>query len=392
MSDTRTYLDWNASARIYPQVIERMSKVLSQGGNASSVHSEGRSAHNHIEAAREQVAQLVNAEPRGVIFTSGGSEANSLALSGLAANGIIDRILISPVEHPSVTASAEFEGVELGTIPVDKHGIVVLAALEAALKKAMAAKERVLVSIMWANNETGVIQPIEDIVKLAHAHAALVHCDGVQAAGKVAVDFSASGVDLLSLSAHKIGGPQGVGALVVRPYIVLAPIIKGGGQELGRRGGTENLSGIAGFGLAAELIGNDNHASKIAALQRQLESEIKTIRSDAVIFGETQKRLPNTTCVAVLGTTAETLLIRLDLAGIAVSSGSACSSGKVAPSHVLAAMGVDVALARAGLRISLGRTSTIEDIEKFIDAWSQAVGPAPQANREKVSELIDGSG
>jgi len=392
MSELRTYLDWNASARIYPQVIELMSKVLSDGGNASSVHQEGRCAHNHIEAAREQVAQLVNADPRSIVFTSGGSEANSLALSGLAGNGTIDRILISPVEHSSILASAQLEGVDLSSIAVNKDGIVDLKALETALKKAVVAGQRVLVSIMWANNETGVIQPIEDIVRLAHAHAALVHCDGVQAAGKVPVDFTASGLDLMSLSAHKIGGPQGVGALVVRPSVVLAPMLRGGGQELSRRAGTENLGGIAGFGLAAKLIANDNHGAKLSGLQRQLESEIKQIRSDAVIFGETQKRLPNTTCVAVRGTTAETLLIMLDLAGIAVSSGSACSSGKVAASHVLAAMGVETSLARAGLRISTGRTSTKEDIEKFINAWSKAVGTERQQSNEKVSELIDGSG
>jgi cysteine desulfurase len=392
MSEMRTYLDWNASARIYPQVVELMSSVLSEGGNASSVHSEGRCAHNHIEAAREQVAQLVNAALRGVIFTSGGSEANSLALSGLAGNGTIDRILISRIEHPSVIASAELKGVKLSLIPVNSDGIVDLAELEATLSKAANAGERVVVSIMWANNETGILQPIEEIVRLAHAHAALVHCDGVQAAGKVPVDFAASGLDLMSLSAHKIGGPQGVGALVVRPSIVLAPMLKGGGQELSRRAGTENLSGIAGFGLAAELIANDNSVSKISHLQGQLEFEIKKIRSDAVIFGEAQKRLPNTTCVAVPGTTAETLLIMLDLAGIAVSSGSACSSGKVASSHVLAAMGVDDALARSGIRISLGRSSTAEDVKKFIDAWSKSVGPAPQQSKEKVSELIDGSG
>ena len=378
MNESRAYLDWNASAPIYTEVVDAMSKALIEGGNASSVHHEGRNAHGAIETARDQVAQLVNAVPRDVIFTSGGSEANNLALSGLAANGTIDRILISAVEHPSVIASANQHGVQFSTIPVDGDGIVDLDALEAELTKA--ADERLLLSIMWANNETGVIQPIEDIVKLAHENAGLVHCDAVQAAGKVPVDFISSGVDLMSLSAHKIGGPQGVGALVALSSIVLAPMFKGGGQELSRRAGTENLGGIVGFGLAAELIGRDNHGAEVLKLRNKLESEIRKIASDVVIFGEDQKRLPNTTCAAVSGTAAETLLIMLDLSGIAVSSGSACSSGKVATSHVLSAMGVDEALARAAIRISLGRTTTTEDIEKFLNAWSKAVGVNAKQN------------
>jgi len=394
MSMTRTYLDWNASAQVYPEVVEAMTAVLLAGGNASSVHREGRNARNKIEAARDQVAQLINAVASSIIFTSGGSEANSLALSGLAGNGSIDRVMISTIEHPSVLASANLQGIELSYLNVDEDGIIKLDELEAALIKAATANERVVLSIMWANNETGVLQPIADIVKLARENGALVHCDAVQAVGKVAVDFISSGVDLMSLSAHKIGGPQGIGALVVRPSVVLAPIIKGGGQELGRRAGTENLSGIVGFGVAAKLCANDNQGTQTAELHRKLESEIKNIRSDAVIFGEGQKRLPNTTCVTVAGTTAETLLIMLDLAGIAVSSGSACSSGKVTTSHVLTAMGVEETLAKSAVRISLGRTTTREDIEKFIDVWSKAVGTKPNQikTNEKISELIDGSG
>ena len=380
MSDKRTYLDWNASAPIYPEVIEAMVKALSQGGNASSVHCEGRNAHGAIEAAREQVAQLINAESRDIVFTSGGSEANNLALTGLAANGTVDRILISAVEHPSVMAFANLDGVQVSLVGVDANGVVELEALEACLSKAAAANEKTLVSIMWANNETGVIQPIEDIVKLARAHQCLVHCDAVQALGKIPVDFAASGVDLMSLSAHKIGGPQGAGALVVRSSLVLAPVFKGGGQELGRRAGTENLGGIVGFGRAAELIGNENHDAEIVRLRNRLESEIRKLRSDVVIFGEDQKRLPNTSCVAVTGVTAEALLIMLDLSGVAVSSGSACSSGKVAPSHVLSAMGVKDTVAKTAIRISLGRTTTQQDIEIFLNAWSKAVGTTTKQN------------
>ncbi len=380
MSDLRTYLDWNASAPIYPEVVEAMSKALLEGGNASSVHHEGRNAHGWIDTAREQVAQLINANPRDIVFTSGGSEANSLALSGLVANGTVDRIIISAVEHPSVMASANLQGVEVSIIPVDGNGIVELDALEACLTKAVAANERTLVSIMWANNETGVIQPIEDIVKLVHANESLVHCDAVQALGKIPVDFTACGVDLMSLSAHKIGGPQGAGALVVRSSVVLSPMFRGGGQELSRRAGTENLGGIVGFGRAAELITSDNSGAEIASLRSQLESEIKKLRSDVVIFGEDQNRLPNTTCAALNGTTAEALLIMLDLSGIAVSSGSACSSGKVATSHVLSAMGVDDDVAKAAIRISYGRTTTAQDIEKFLNAWSKAVGTTAKQN------------
>ena len=380
MSNIRTYLDWNASAPIYPEVVEAMSKALLEGGNASSVHCEGRNAHGAIEAARDQVAQLINANPRDIVFTSGGSEANSLALSGLVGNGSIDRIFISAVEHPSVIACAKLQGVQVSTIPVDANGIVELDALEACLTKSASISEKILVSVMSANNETGVIQPIEDIVKLAHAHGCLVHCDAVQALGKIPVDFAASGVDLMSLSAHKIGGPQGAGALVVRSSIVLSPMFKGGGQELSRRAGTENLSGIVGFGLAAELIGRDNSGREISGLRNHLESEIRKIRSDAVIFGEDQKRLPNTTCVAVRGATAEALLIMLDLSGIAVSSGSACSSGKVATSHVLSAMGVDDAIAKTAIRISCGRTTTAEDVDNFLNAWAKAVGTTAKQN------------
>ncbi len=381
MNNTRTYLDWNASARIYPQVVEAMSNALREGGNASSVHQEGRSAHSKIEAAREQVAQLINADARSIIFTSGGTEANSLALSGLAGTGAINRILISDIEHPSVMAAADQKEVAFNSIPVNSDGIVDLNALEAALIEATAANERVLVSIMWANNETGVIQPIEKIATLAHEHAALVHCDGIQAAGKVPVDFISSGVDLMSLSAHKIGGPQGAGALVVHPSLVLAPMIRGGGQELSRRAGTENLSGIVGFGLAAEISKRDIYSDRISSLRNELESKIKHINNDVVIFGENVKRLPNTSCIAMPGATAETLLIMFDLAGIAVSSGSACSSGKVATSHVLIAMGIDVALAKSAIRISLGRTTTQEDIEKFIAVWSKIT---EQAAKQKA--------
>lgn len=380
MSKVRTYLDWNASAQIYPEVVDVMTDALQAGGNASSVHAEGRQAHNRIEMARDQVAALVNAGARDVIFTSGGSEANALALSGLAANGTVSRFLVSGTEHPSLLASAEVEGTQCTLIAVDGNGVIDLEDLEIELTKAKAQNQNVLVSIMWANNETGVLQPIERTVKLAHSKGALVHCDAVQAAGKVPMDFNNSGVDLLSLSAHKIGGPQGVGALIVRPGLALAPMVKGGGQELSRRAGTENLSGIVGFGRAAQICKAADSGDRILQLKIDLENKIKALRGDITIFSESCKRLPNTSCIALAGIPAETLLISLDLAGIAVSSGSACSSGKVAKSHVLAAMGIDEALARAAIRISLGWATTQADIDNFIENWAKAVGAAAKVD------------
>jgi len=379
MTAQRTYLDWNASAPIFPEVVTAMADGLLSAGNASSVHQEGRCARNKIERAREQVAGLVNALPRDVIFTSGGSEANALALGGLAATGAVNRFMISKVEHPSVLAAAQIDGVGTTLLDVDENGVIVLDKLGEELARATSQGERVLVSVMAANNETGVIQPLEEIIKLAHANAALVHCDAVQTAGKIPVEFSASGLDMMSLSAHKIGGPQGAGALIANARVVLAPMISGGGQELNRRAGTENLSGIVGFGLAAKLSSADARGDQILALRQEFESKIKSITSDAVIFGEACQRLPNTTCMAVGGTAAETLLIALDLAGIAVSSGAACSSGKVANSHVLAAMGVEQSLGKAAIRVSLGRTTTREDIEKFITSWVQVLRAAPGA-------------
>ncbi len=379
MSNKRTYLDWNATAQVYPEVVEAVTETLRDGGNASSVHQEGRKARSKIELAREKVAGLVNAPARDIIFTSGGSEANALAIKGLSYNKTVSRCMISGVEHPSLIESANPAAATTTVLAVDANGIVDLSALESELAAAEKLNERVLVSVMWANNETGVVQPINDIVQLAHAHNGLVHSDAVQAVGKVAVDFEASGLDLMSLSAHKIGGPQGTGALVVRPDLPLAAMIKGGGQELKRRAGTENLSGIAGFGVAAELAAQAKNSGETAILRNKLESQIKAIRSDAIIFAEQRERLPNTTCVAISGTNAETLLIMLDLAGFAVSSGSACSSGKVSTSHVLTAMGVEVELAKAAIRISLGWTTTSSDIENFIEAWAKAVGvPCPQ--------------
>lgn len=327
---------------------------LALGGNASSIHEEGRKAHALLDEARDAIARALGVIAPMVVFTSGGSEANNLALKGTPA----DRLIVSGVEHPSVLEAARGSGKPVDILPVNGSGVVDLEALERLLKEA----PKTLISVMLANNETGVVNPLRDVVVLAHAHGALVHTDAVQAFGKVPVNFGLLGVDLLSVSAHKLGGPVGAGALVVRDGLALMPVIHGGGQELRRRAGTENLAAIAGFAAAAQ-----EKRLEIKALRDHLEEGLE----GAVIFGGAAERLPNTTCFAVPGLSAETALMALDLAGFAVSSGSACSSGKVAKSHVLEAMGVAPELGSAALRVSLGWTTTKEDIDQFISAWGR---------------------
>lgn len=331
-----------------------MLSALELQGNASSVHAEGRRAHAMLDDARETIARALGAIAPMVVFTSGGGEANNLAIKGTPAA----RLIVSAVEHPSVLEAAKATGKPVDILPVDGEGIVDLAALE----RLLASGPRALVAVMLANNETGVIEPVRDVAALAHRHGALVHCDAVQALGKITVNFGLLGVDSLSVSAHKLGGPLGAGALVVRDGLALEPLLHGGGQELRRRAGTENIAAIMGFAAA---IGEKR--LEIKALRDHLESRLE----GAAIFGAAVERLPNTTCFAHPGLAAETALMALDLAGIAVSSGSACSSGKVAKSHVLQAMGVAPDLAGSALRVSLGWTTAAEDIERFIAAWAK---------------------
>jgi cysteine desulfurase len=353
------YLDYNATAPIRPEALAAMTAVLAEPGNASSVHGPGRRARRLVEAARAQVAALVNADPAWVIFTSGGTEANNHALAGLPAA----QILISAGEHDSVRQAAP----AAQRIPLTPDGVVDLEALAALLQEAPAGT---LVSVMLANNETGVIQPLREVAALAHAAGAWVHCDAVQAAGKIPLDMQDLGVDLLSLSAHKLGGPPGIGALVAHPDLPLQPLLRGGGQERRRRAGTENLPGIAGFGAAAETALQELPTfQKLAELRDSLEREISLIAPDIKVFGGQARRLPNTACLALAGLPAETQLMALDLAGVAVSSGAACSSGKVQPSHVLAAMGASAEEAGAAIRVSLGWASTSEDIDLLLCAW-----------------------
>jgi cysteine desulfurase len=375
LTSERAYFDWNATAPLQPAARAAMLAALDAVGNASSVHGEGRAARGRHEAARRQVAALVGAQPAEVVFVSGATEANALALQAdITIDGIKvprGRLFMSAVEHPSVLAGERFAAGQSELLPVDGNGLVDVAALAAALAEA----QRPLVSVMLANNETGVIQPIAEIAAIVHAVGGLLHVDAVQAAGRIPIDMRALGADLMSLSSHKLGGPQGAGALIVRAGLNVTPVIRGGGQERGVRPGTENVAAIAGFGAAAEAVrGNlSANAARMSALRERIEAAITAATPDAVVFGVSAPRLPNTTLVAVPGIKAETALIAFDLNGIAVSSGSACSSGKVAASHVLAAMGVEPVLARGALRISLGPETSENEVESLLIAWKRVV-------------------
>jgi cysteine desulfurase len=368
----RVYLDWNATAPLRPQARVAVTAALDLG-NPSSVHGEGRAARRAVEEARAQIAALINAQAAGVIFTSGGTEANMLALApAVTSDGApCDCLLVSAIEHPSVRAGGRFRPELVEEIPVTPDGVVDLAVLEQRLIVLAGKDVRPFVSIMLANNETGVIQPVQAACELVHRGGGLMHVDAVQAVGRIPCDFNALGADLLTISAHKLGGPKGVGALVRREAVQLDPLITGGGQERNQRAGTENVAGIAGFGAeaAAARTALEPDARRMAALRDRLEAGLQATAPKAVIFGAAAERLPNTTLFTVPGLKAETAVIALDLEGIAVSSGAACSSGKVQPSHVLAAMGVDQALARGAIRLSLGWTTTEADIARALDAW-----------------------
>jgi len=373
MTGERTYLDYNATAPMRPEVVAVVCAAMDGIGNASSVHKEGREARALVEKARLSVADLVAVSPDGVTFTSGGTEANHLAFRQAAARSA-SAILYSAIEHPSVMEAAKLASAETGVpvteIPADKDGRVSLAALDNLLKS---AGERPFVSIMAANNETGVLQPLARVAELVHAAGGVLHTDAVQIAGKAPFDMTALGVDMATLSAHKIGGPLGVGAFVLAEDAHVAARQTGGGQERGRRSGTENVSGIAGFGNAAALVADLAATDQVRALRDKLETSFKASVPDVQFFGDNAERLPNTSCLSAPGLKAETLLMQLDLAGLAVSAGSACSSGKVARSHVLDAMGVEDTLANGAVRVSLGWATTENDIEKFCNAWIKAV-------------------
>ncbi|MFP6710689.1 MAG: cysteine desulfurase family protein [Rhodospirillales bacterium] len=355
------YFDHNATTPVRAEVADAMAGALVLGGNASSVHGAGRQARQLVEEAREIIAELVGASPAQIVFTSGGTEANNLVLRGTEC----DHILVSAVEHNSVLDAAD----NIEIVPVDGNGVIDLTALTSRLSE---IDGQVLISVMLANNETGVIEPIAEIVRIAKEHGALVHTDAIQALGKVNVDWGDLGVDFISLSAHKIGGPQGVGAIVINEEIPLKSILRGGGQERSRRAGTENVPGIVGFGAAAKLIAGElDQISKTQDLRDRMEASIKAKCSDAVIFGESIDRLPNTSCVSMPGVTSETQVMKFDLEDYMVSAGSACSSGKVQASHVLKAMGVDEETASTAIRISLGFGNNSNDVDAFVSQWEK---------------------
>jgi cysteine desulfurase len=373
----RLYFDWNATAPLRPQARAAMQAALDASGNPSSVHAEGRTARRLVEEARERVAELVGAEPSNVVFTSGGTEANMLALTPAHPSGAKprDRLLVSAIEHPSVLAGGRFPADAVERMPVTADGQLDLAALK---RRLTSLGDRVLVSLMLANNETGVVQPVSEAARLTHAAGGLLHVDAVQALGRIACDINELGADFLTVSGHKVGAPKGVGALIRRDAALRFPdpLIKGGGQERGMRAGTENVAGISGFGAAAAaaLVGLAADAARMAMLRERLESGLKAATPETVIFGAGVARLPNTTLFAVPGMKAETAVIAFDLEGVAVSSGAACSSGKVQPSHVLAAMGVARALAQGAVRVSLGPTTTEPEIDRFVQAWIKVSG------------------
>jgi cysteine desulfurase len=369
------YLDYNASAPVRASVIDAVADALSCVGNPSSVHRAGRVALRTIEDARTAVGELVGATTGEVVFTSGGTEANNLAITG----GCRGHLYVSAVEHPSMLEVSVPGGVT--KIPVDGDG---RTDVDAFRELSQGVVEGSMVSVMLANNETGVIQPVEEIAEIAHARGISVHCDGVQAAGKIPIHMEALGVDLMTLSAHKIGGPMGVGALVSKRNFHLSPLLKGGGQEKGKRAGTENVPGIAGFGIAArEALVEALNNSNLKTLRDRVERGLCQQVAGAVVFGSDTDRLANTTCIALPGVDADVQVMALDLAGVLVSSGSACSSGKVGPSHVLAAMGVAPELARTAIRISLGRETTEQDIDRLTEAWTGLVHPASSQNLDR---------
>jgi cysteine desulfurase len=365
----RVYLDWNATTPLRSEAREAMVGAYDLVGNPSSVHAEGREARRLVEEARAALAAAVGAQPRSIVFTSAGTEANALALSpGLRgpSGGPVQRLLVSAIEHSSVLAGGRFPADAVSQIRVTHAGIVDLDHLKALLGSGPA-----LVSVMAANNETGALQPVTEAARIVHEAGGLLHVDAIQALGKIPFHINEVGADLATFSAHKIGGPKGIGALVMAEGITaLEPVLRGGGQELGRRAGTENVAGIAGFGAAvkAAVQALPQDAERLRSLRNRLENGLRAI-AGTMIFSENVGRLPNTTLFTAPGLKAETAVIGFDLEGIAVSSGSACSSGKVQPSHVLSAMGFDAKVAQGAVRLSLGWSTQEADINRTLEAW-----------------------
>jgi len=392
MTTERVYLDYNATSPLRPAARAAMAAALAVVGNASSVHAEGRAARAGLEAAREHVAALVGADVRNVTLTSGATEAITQALSPEieigGRNVHFDVLLISAVEHPAVRAGGRFSAEKIETIAVDREGVVDLAALEAMLARHREAGRRALVSVMAANNETGVIQPIAEVARRVHEVGGSLHSDAVQIAGRLPFDLVTSGADLISISSHKLGGPQGAGALIVRDEDVrVPPLLRGGGQERGSRAGTENVAAIAGFGAAAQEARHalEPEARRLAGLRDALEAGIKAMASDAVVLSAGAERLPNTLCFAVPGIAAETAIIAFDLQGVSLSAGAACSSGKVGPSETLKAMQVAPEIAKGAMRLSIGWDTNERDISRFLEVWKRVYLNLGQRRRERAA-------
>lgn len=366
----RVYLDWNATTPLRAEARAAMLAAWELVGNPSSVHAEGREARRLVEEARATLAAGTGALPRNIVFTSAGTEANALALSpGLRGplGGPVERLLVSAIEHASVLAGGRFPPDKISRIRVTRAGVVDLDHLRALLGNGPPA----LVSLMAANNETGALQPVAEAARIVHEAGGLLHVDAIQVLGKIAFSINAVGADLATFSGHKIGGPKGAGALVVAEGITgLKPVLRGGGQELNRRAGTENVAGIAGFGAAVKIAlqALPEDTNRMATLRDRLENGLRGV-AGATVFADDVERLPNTVLFTARGLKAETAVIGFDLEGVAVSSGSACSSGKVQPSHVLSAMGYDATVAQGAVRLSLGWSTELDDINRALEAW-----------------------
>jgi cysteine desulfurase len=376
MEKSRAYMDWNATAPLLPEAREAFLRVGLMDGNPSSVHREGRAVRAEIEAARRKVGAAVAAKPADVVFTSGATEAANLVLTPDFRMGRsalrIGRLYVSAIEHKAVFEGGRFAKADIEVIPVHSTGTVDVTALDAMLSHHDRARGLPMVAIMAANNETGVIQPIAEIAELVHRNGGILVVDAVQAFGRIRLDIQAMDADFMVVSSHKIGGPKGAGALIARGEAMMpSALIHGGGQEKGHRSGTENAASIAGFGVAAEIVANDLavRADRLRSVQQEIEARMREIAPELVVHGAHSQRLPNTTFFSLPGLKSETGQIAFDLEGVALSAGSACSSGKVGESHVLKAMGLDPRM--GALRISIGTSTTKQDIERTLAAFAK---------------------
>ena len=371
MASPRIYVDYNATSPVRPAARIAALAAVDAVGNASSIHAEGRDARRRIEGARRQVAALVGAEPGQVVFTSGGTEAAHLALAPQSRGSEpLERLIVGATEHAAVLDGHRFQRGQVDVVPVDPHGLVRLDRLDALLRHAAPA----VVALQAANNETGVIQDVRAVAALVHAAGGLLVCDAVQAAGRIDCTKQALGADIVLLSAHKLGGLQGAGAVaIIGEQIDPPPAWRGGGQERGRRGGTESVPAVAAFGAAAEIATDRADVVRVREIRDLFEAEVTRLAPDVAIFGAETARLPNTSCFALAGIAAEHLVMALDLGGVAVSSGSACSSGKVGRSHVLESMRIRADLRQGAVRVSFGWRSSPDDVARIIGILASSV-------------------